>query len=93
MSGENVRPALSQAESSPPPPAAPPAPAAEAPGLGMRVALALALVGLGITMWHLLWPSPLAFTAFMILGQGAFGVAMAVYLWVILRDLRRRRAL
>lgn len=92
MSEESVRPTLSQA-ASPTPPAEPTTRAAETPGFALRGALALALVGLGITLWHLLWPSPLAFTAFMILGQGAFGVAMAIYVWVILRDLRRRRAL
>jgi len=29
----------------------------------------------------------------MIAGQGAFGLALALYGWVIVRDLRRRRAL
>jgi hypothetical protein len=87
-----VRPALSQAASSPPP-AEPPAQTAETSGFALRGAVALALVGLGITLWHFALPSPLAFTAFMIVGQGAFAVAMAIYLWVIIRDLRRRRAL
>lgn len=92
MSEEPVRPPLSQASSTAPPAEAP-APAGESPGVAMRLSLALALVGLGITLWHFLWPSPLAFTSFMIAGQGAFGVAIVIYVGVILRDLRRRRAL
>ena len=93
MSDESVRPALSQA--------APPSTSASSPDLAaprgpskaIIWALLLALVGLGITLWHFLSASPLAFTAFMILGQPAFGVAMALDGWVIFHDLRRRKVL
>ena len=57
------------------------------------VASLLALVGLAVTFAHFLLPSPLMFTLFMTVGQGAFALGVAIYLWVILRDLRRRRVL
>jgi hypothetical protein len=53
----------------------------------------LALVGLAVTIVHFVWPTPLMFALFMIVGQGSFAVAMALYLVVILADLRRRRVL
>ena len=53
----------------------------------------LAMVGLVLTILHLAWPSPLMFTLFMLFGQSAFGLAMVIYGWVILRDLRHRKAL
>ncbi len=52
-----------------------------------------ALLGLGVTLVHLVWPSPLLFALFMTIGQGAFGVAMILYAVVIFSDLRRRRVL
>lgn len=51
------------------------------------------LFGLGITIVHLVWPSPIMFALFMTLGQGAFGIAMVLYLVVIFIDLRRRKVL
>lgn len=57
------------------------------------VASLLALFGLAVTFAHFLAPSPLMFTLFMTVGQGAFVMGVVIYLWVILRDLRRRRVL
>ncbi|HKR55643.1 MAG TPA: hypothetical protein VJS20_05035 [Gemmatimonadales bacterium] len=57
------------------------------------VASLLALFGLAVTFAHFLLPSPLMFTLFMTVGQGAFVLGVLIYLWVILRDLRRRRVL
>jgi len=57
------------------------------------VASLLALFGLAITFAHFLVPSPLMFTLFMTAGQGSFVLGVLIYLWVILRDLRRRRVL
>ena len=59
----------------------------------VTVACLLALFGLGVTVLHLLWPSPLMFALFMTAGQGSFGIAMALYLVVIFADLRRSRVL
>lgn len=53
----------------------------------------LALVGLAVTTVHLVWSTPLMFALFMTVGQGSFAAAMALYLVVILVDLRRRRVL
>jgi len=53
----------------------------------------LALLGLVVTMIHFIWPTPLMFALFMIVGQGSFAVAMVLYLVVIVADLRRRRVL
>jgi fatty acid desaturase len=70
------------------------APATSAPPTrGLRLAAFLALFGLLLSIIHFIWPSPLMFTIFMLFGQSAFGVAMVLYGWVILRDLRHRKAL
>jgi hypothetical protein len=84
-----------------PPEAAPPPPAADAATkvrTSWRIRLVtaaclFALFGLGITIVHLVWPSPLLFALFMTIGQGAFGVAIILYLIVIFIDLRRRKVL
>jgi len=57
------------------------------------VSSALALLGLGLTLAHFIWPTPLMFTIFMIVGQGAYGAAILVYLLVIFTDLRRKKVL
>jgi fatty acid desaturase len=59
----------------------------------VTAACALALFGLGVTIVHFLWPTPLMFALFMTVGQGSFGLAMAIYVFVIFADLRRRRVL
>ena len=53
----------------------------------------LAMAGLGVTIAHFLWPTPLLFALFMTVGQGSFGLGMLIYLFVIFADLRRRRVL
>jgi hypothetical protein len=53
----------------------------------------LAMAGLGMTILHFLWPTPLMFALFMTAGQGSFALAMLLYLFVIFADLRRRRVL
>ncbi len=52
-----------------------------------------ALLGLGVSLVHLVWPSPLMFALFMTLGQGAFGVAMVLYAITIFADLKKRKVL
>jgi len=101
VSEDPVRPILSQAV----PPSLPTPPPGEEGGSptarrvarsrnrALVVAALLALVGLAATLCHFLLPSPLMFTLFMTVGQGAFGLAIVIYFWVILRDLRRRRVL
>ena len=59
----------------------------------VTVSCLLALLGLLVTLLHFLWPTPLMFALFMTIGQGSFGLAMAIYAVVIVADLRRRRVL
>jgi hypothetical protein len=57
------------------------------------VACILALVGIGVSVLHFIWPIPLMFALFMIVGQGSFGLAMVLYLVVIFIDLRLRKVI
>ena len=59
----------------------------------VTVSCVFALLGLAVTVAHFLWPTPLMFALFMIVGQGSFAIAMVLYMIVILADLRRRRVL
>lgn len=59
----------------------------------VTAACILALVGLGVTIVHLVWPTPLLFALFMTVGQGSFAIAMVIYILVILADLRRRKVM
>ena len=68
-------------------------PAAPAGFRTLRAAAILALFGIVLSIIHLVWPSPLMFTVFMLFGQSAFGLAMVLYGWVILKDLKHRKAL
>lgn len=101
MSDDPLRPDLSQAVP-PPSPARPPdkeggSPTARrvvrARNRALVVASFMTLFGLAVTFAHFLLPSPLMFTLFMTVGQGAFALGVLIYFWVILRDLRRRRVL
>jgi len=56
-------------------------------------ACVLALVGIGVSVLHFIWPIPLMFALFMIVGQGSFGLAMVLYLVVIFVDLRLRKVI
>lgn len=53
----------------------------------------LALLGIGMSLLHFIWPTPLTFTLFMLAGQGGFAVAMGLYALVVLSDLRARNVL
>ena len=60
----------------------------------MTVAAAvLGLVGLAVSLAHFLWPTPLLFSLFMIVGQGAFGAGMLLYAVAIFKDLKGKRVL
>ena len=53
----------------------------------------LALLGIGVSILHFVWPTPLMFALFMTVGQGSFGLAMALYLVVIFLDLKKSKVL
>jgi len=56
-------------------------------------ACAIALVGMLLSLAHLVWPSPLPITLFMIVRQGCFGVALLLDAVVILKGLKRQKVL
>lgn len=68
-------------------------PAAGGSFRALRASAILALFGIVLSIIHLVWPSPLMFTVFMLFGQSAFGLAIVIYGWVIFKDLRKRKAL
>lgn len=53
----------------------------------------LALIGVGFSLAHFIWPTPLLFALFMIVGQGSFGLALLLYAVAILKDLKRQKVL
>jgi len=57
------------------------------------IACILGLLGIFVSIVHFIWPTALTFALFMLLGQGSFGLALAVYAFAILHDLRRRKVL
>lgn len=59
----------------------------------ITVACGLGLLGILFSLIHFVWPTPLNFALFMIVGQGSFIAALAVYAVAVLRDLRRRKVL
>ena len=76
---------------------APAAPPPTAPPTGslrlITAACVLGLVGIAFSLAHFLWPTPLLFALFMIVGQGSFGLALLLYLIAIFTDLRRKKVL
>jgi hypothetical protein len=71
---------------------APPKPPA-GPVRLVTAACVLALIGVVFSLLHFIWPTPLLFALFMIVGQGSFGLALLLYAVVIFNDLRRQKVL
>jgi hypothetical protein len=78
-------------------PAPAPAPEAPKPPAGpvrlVTAACILALVGVAFSLAHFIWPTPLLFSLFMIVGQGSFGLALLLYAVAIFTDLKRQKVL
>ena len=72
-----------------------PTPARPPPGPVRLVTAAciMALIGVGFSLVHFVWPTPLLFSLFMIVGQGSFGVALVLYAVAIFTDLKRQKVL
>lgn len=70
-----------------------PVPPSSGPLRLITAACALALLGVGVSLTHLLWPTPLLFALFMIMGQGSFGLALVLYAIAIVGDLKRQKVL
>ncbi len=71
-----------------------------APGMPSKTSLrltgaacVLGLVGILFSLVHFIWPTPLNFALFMILGQGFFGMALVAYALAVLKDLKRKKIL
>jgi hypothetical protein len=73
---------------------APPSPVPAAGSVRLvTAACILALIGTAFSLAHFVWPTPLLFALFMIVGQGTFGLALLLYVIAIFRDLKRQKVL
>lgn len=57
----------------------------------LRVSGVLTLVGLALMVWSMLEPTPLPVMLAMTVGQAVGTSAFALYLFVVIRDVRRDR--
>jgi hypothetical protein len=57
----------------------------------LRVSGALTILGLVLMAWSMLVPTPLPVMLAMTIGQGIGTTAFALYLYVVVRDVRRDR--
>lgn len=61
------------------------------PGPLLRVSAALTLIALALMVWSMLQPTPLPVMLAMSVGQGLGTLAFALYGYVVLADLLRKR--
>ena len=59
--------------------------------IGLRVAAVLTLCGLALMVWSILVPTPLPVMLAMSVGQVLGTTAFALYLYIVVRQLRRER--
>jgi hypothetical protein len=59
--------------------------------LALRISAVLTLLALGLMAWSLLQPTPLPVMLAMTAGQAVGTVALALYLYVVIRDVRKGR--
>jgi hypothetical protein len=57
----------------------------------LRISAMLTLVGLALMAWSMLQPTPLPVMLAMTVGQGIGCMAFGLYLYVVIRDIRRAR--
>jgi len=55
----------------------------------LRWSALLTLVGLGFMVWSMLEPTPLPVMLAMTVGQGFGSAAFGIYLYIVVRELRR----
>ena len=55
----------------------------------LRVSAVLTLVGLALMVWSIVVPTPLPVMLAMTVGQVVGTVAFAIFLFIVVRDLRR----
>ena len=59
--------------------------------IGLRVSAALTLIGLALMVWSMLVPTPLPVMLAMSVGQAVGTTAFAIYIVIVVRQLRRER--
>lgn len=59
--------------------------------LALRASAVLTLVALALMAWSMLEPTPLPVMLAMTVGQGLGSLAFGLYLYVVVRDIRRAR--
>ncbi len=59
----------------------------------VSAACLLTLLALGLALAHFLSPTPLLFALLQSVGNGAYALALLLYVAVVVTDLRRRRVL
>lgn len=59
--------------------------------IGLRVSAALTLIALGLMVWSMLVPTPLPVMLAMSVGQVVGTTAFAIYVVIVVRQLRRER--
>ncbi len=57
----------------------------------LRVSAVLTIVALALMVWSMLAPTPLPIMLAMTVGQGLGTLALGLYLFVVVRDLRAKR--
>ncbi|MEO6773640.1 MAG: hypothetical protein ABI467_11580 [Kofleriaceae bacterium] len=57
--------------------------------LGMRIAAVLTLIGLGLMVWSILVPTPMPVMLAMTAGQAVGTSAFGIYIFIVVRQLRR----
>jgi peptidoglycan/LPS O-acetylase OafA/YrhL len=59
--------------------------------IALRVAAVLAILGLGLMVWSMLAPTPLPVMLAMTVGQALGTASFGLYLYIVVRDVRRAR--
>jgi hypothetical protein len=57
----------------------------------LRISAVLTLIGLALMVWSMLQPTPLPVMLAMTVGQGVGTTAFGLYIYVVVRELRRER--
>ncbi len=57
----------------------------------LRVSALLTLIALALMVWSILAPTPLPVMLAMTVGQAIGSAAFGIYLYIVVRDLRRKR--
>ena len=57
--------------------------------IALRISAVLTLIGLALMVWSMLVPTPLPVMLAMTVGQAIGSLAFGLYLYVVVRDVRR----